>query len=98
MKLKQGFRFVLMAVLLDCGCVTEPKAASFPEVSELSSQSTFPDPLIKSNGDKVSTREEWLEKRRPEIKALFEHYMYGAIPPKPASMKVQSLGDYTDFL
>jgi dienelactone hydrolase len=32
------------------------------------------------NGDKVTTKEQWESKRRPELKALFEHYMYGARP------------------
>jgi len=96
MKSKRGSVFI--AVLLYYGSVTMPKAASFPEISELPIQSNLPNPLVKLNGERVSSREEWIEKRRPEIKALFEHYMYGAIPPQPGSMKVKSAGDYADFL
>jgi hypothetical protein len=29
----------------------------------------------------VATREQWFEQRRPELKALFQHYMYGWFPP-----------------
>src|SRR5262249_55579382 len=28
-------------------------------------------------------KEQWLQKRRPELKALFQHYMYGNFPPRP---------------
>src|SRR5262249_38379150 len=40
----------------------------------------------------------WSDRRRPELKGLFEKYMYGAIPPKPAAMKTLTLGEYDDFL
>ena len=32
------------------------------------------------DGTKVTSKEQWNEKRRPELKALFQHYMYGALP------------------
>jgi hypothetical protein len=41
----------------------------------------FPDPLVMFDGTKVTTKEQWVEKRRPELKALFQHYMYGTTPP-----------------
>jgi dienelactone hydrolase len=41
------------------------------------------------DGTKVTTKEQWAEKRRPELKALFQHYMYGTIPPAaPVTAKV----------
>ena len=33
-----------------------------------------------------SSPEQWTEPRRPELKALFEHYMYGEMPRPPASV------------
>jgi hypothetical protein len=33
------------------------------------------------NGERVTTKEQWFDKRRPELKALFQHYMYGYLPP-----------------
>jgi hypothetical protein len=32
------------------------------------------------NGQRVATKEQWVEQRRPELKALFQHYMYGYLP------------------
>ena len=33
------------------------------------------------NGQRVTTADQWTNQRRPELKALFEHYMYGHMPP-----------------
>jgi hypothetical protein len=35
------------------------------------------------DGRPVSSREMWENERRPELKALFQHYMYGTLPPVP---------------
>jgi hypothetical protein len=56
-------------------------AADFPEPAKLPSQPDLPDPLVMFDGSRVKTKEQWVEKRRPELKALFQHYMYGALPP-----------------
>src|SRR5262245_19501097 len=55
--------------------------ADFPPVSQLPSRPELPDPLVMLNGDRVTTKEQWFDKRRPELKALFQHYMYGTFPP-----------------
>jgi hypothetical protein len=51
-----------------------------------------------SDGRKVSSSQEWFEQRRPELKALFEHYMYGSIPAKTGQPKTHIIGEYNDFL
>jgi hypothetical protein len=56
-------------------------AADLPPVAKLPSHPELPDPLIMFNGDKVTNKEQWLEKRRPELKELIQHYMYGYLPP-----------------
>ncbi len=33
------------------------------------------------NGTPIATREQWFEQRRPELKSLLQHYMYGWFPP-----------------
>jgi hypothetical protein len=58
-------------------------AADFPPVDKLPAKPELPDPLVMLNGDKVTTKEQWFDKRRPELKELFQHYMYGYFPPKP---------------
>jgi hypothetical protein len=70
----------------------------FPEPSALKPQPGLPDPLVMFDGRRVTSREQWVRERRPELKALFEHYMYGTIPPKPAHTQVKVLGEYRDFL
>lgn len=60
---------------------------TFPAASELPAHANLPDPLIGFDGEKVRSRSQWQEQRRPELKALFQHYMYGEMPPKPGEVK-----------
>jgi hypothetical protein len=61
-------------------------ADDFPSVDKLPSHPELPDPLVMLNGKKVTTKEEWVEKRQPELKKLFQHYMYGYLPAKPKNL------------
>jgi hypothetical protein len=64
-------------------------SAEFPAPKDLPSRPELPDPLVMMDGTKVTTKDQWNEKRRPELKALFQHYMYGTIPPaRPVAAKV----------
>jgi hypothetical protein len=58
-------------------------AEDFPDVSQLPSHAELPDPLVMLNGKRVASKDQWVNQRRPELKALFQHYMYGAFPPAP---------------
>lgn len=56
----------------------ESKAGSLP----------IPDVLTCSDGTKVTTKEQWLEKRRPELLKLFEREVYGRTPGgRPAGVR-----------
>ena len=68
--------------------------AEFPEVSKLPSRPDLPDPLVTFDGERVTTKEQWVEKRRPELKALFQYYMYGTMPAAPD--KVESAVERED--
>ncbi len=46
----------------------------------------LPDPLLFSDGSKVSDARSWLDRRRPEILKLFEDYVYGRPPEKPGKI------------
>jgi hypothetical protein len=100
---KAGARLLALWVLLGVAglpgeYVSGAATKSFLEVSALPGQSTFPDPLVMLDGRRVTSSAQWVSERRPELKALFQHYMYGAIPPKPPHMEPRMLGEYHDFL
>jgi hypothetical protein len=60
--------------------------AELPPVAKLPSQPALPDPLVMLDGKRVTSKEEWVETRRPELKELFQHYMYGYFPPRPKNL------------
>jgi dienelactone hydrolase len=47
----------------------------------------LPDCLKMFDGRRVTTAEQWKRERRPELKILFQHYMYGYMPPPPANVR-----------
>lgn len=60
-----------------------PARQAFPEVSQLPAVRELPDPLVMFDGRRVMSPEQWRSERRPELKALFQHYMYGYMPAAP---------------
>jgi hypothetical protein len=77
---------VLLAVL---GVTPSPagKEALAP-ADKLPAHKDLPDPLVMLNGQRVATKEQWFKERRPELKMLFQHYMYGYAPPAPDQVVV----------
>jgi hypothetical protein len=65
--------------------------ADFPPPDKLPSRPELPDPLVMFDGTRVTTREQWETKRRPELKQLFQHYMYGVRPADPARVEAKVL-------
>lgn len=59
-------------------------SADFPAPETLPASSTLPDPLLMRDGTRITTATAWRTKRAPELRALFQHYMYGAQLPAPA--------------
>ena len=98
-----NLRFVsiltLAVALRSASILAAPSGAPpFPEPSALKPQAALPDPLVMFDGRRVTSRDQWFKERRPELQALFQHYMYGAIPPKPAHAQAKVVGEYQDFL
>ena len=58
----------------------------------------LPDPLMMKDGKPVKNRKVWEQKRRPELKALFQKEMYGQIPPKPEKIEFKVQNQHDDFL
>jgi len=100
----RGARLVAIAYLLNLMGTLQIKGqvaaheSAFPDASALPLQPGLPDPLVMLDGRRIDSPKQWLTDRRPELKALFEHYMYGPIPPKPKQMETKVLGNYPDFL
>ena len=71
--------------------VTTAARAQFPPPNELPQQAALPDPLVMRDGVPVATADAWRTRRRPELRALFEHYMYGRYPAAPARVTARVL-------
>ena len=56
-------------------------------------QYSLPDLLTLDNGRRVTTAQQWTQKRRGEVLRLFEKQMYGKAPgaPKKMTFKVASI-------
>jgi len=76
-----------LAVLGACTSGSERARGEFPEVSKLPAQAEMPDPLVMLDGQRVKDGQEWFDRRRPELKALFQHYMYGTPPSAPEKIQ-----------
>ncbi len=88
---------IVAALLLLATAMSTP-AQPFPSIEQLPARAGWPEPLVMLDGSKVKSRREWEEKRRPELKLLFQHYMYGSIPSRPARVEFSVQGTYPDFL
>ncbi|HEX4945427.1 MAG TPA: acetylxylan esterase [Blastocatellia bacterium] len=75
--------FVSLLIVTFCVGTSLGQVPSFPAVTALPEQKDLPDPLKMFDGKLVTTKQQWLKQRRPELKALFQHYMYGYLPAAP---------------
>jgi len=84
--------FILFALLVAAGCGGSPAVSryepprDFPDASQLPVHKELPDPLVMMDGRKVTSKAMWENERKPELKALFQHYMYGTLPPVPGKV------------
>jgi hypothetical protein len=81
-------RFIFILVFL-LSVFAVSRAAELPDPVDLPSRPELPDPLVMLNGDKITTKEDWINKRRPELKTLFQHYMYGYFPDTPKKVEAK---------
>lgn len=65
----------------------EMSAIRMPGFSELTPRKELPDPLRCLDGTKVTSAEEWHRKRKPEVRELFRHFVYGHTPPAPGNLR-----------
>lgn len=81
---RSGIVMLTVASIALAACATK-----FPAVAELPPQPGLPDPLVTQSGKKVATAEQWRNERRPELAAMFQHYMYGHLPTAPEKMSAK---------
>jgi len=85
-------RLLLPLAALGAFAVTLPALpADLPPPDKLPSIPEMPSPVVMRDGTKVTTKADWESKRRPELKELFEHYMYGKYPAKPEKVTAKVL-------
>jgi hypothetical protein len=66
---------------------TEFELCPTPEPLDLPLRPDLPDPLVTfCDAEAVADSASWEAARRPEIRALFEHYVYGRAPAPPAGL------------
>lgn len=66
-----------------------PTWADFPKPENLPKQTGLPDLLKTMDGMSITTTEQWETIRKPELRKLFQHYMYGTLPTNlPFTSKV----------
>ena len=70
-------RSSLLAIAVLLFIVHAASGGDFPPVEQLPINPQLPDPLVMMDGSRVTSKRQWNEERRPELKALFQHYMYG---------------------
>lgn len=71
----------LLFILGLCLMPSKRARADLPDPEKLPVRGDWPEPLAMLDGTKVVSKEDWINKRRPELKELFQHYMYGHFPP-----------------
>ena len=77
--------FVALIIVALAVSVERAAALSFPEVKDLPVQTNMPDVMTMADGAKVTTVEQWRQ-RREEMKEILEHYELGHAPPPPGNV------------
>ena len=75
------------------GPVQSPAAdgpTTFPAVSDLPVQTNMPNALITTDGQTITTPEQW-QQHRAAVKAIIEHYALGHAPPPPGNVRGHEL-------
>jgi len=86
----------MRSLLLLAATTTSLIATELPgDPAKLQQLPGFPDPLMMFDGTKVVTKEDWESKRKPELKELFQRFMYGRYPDAKATVTAKTLYEDT---
>ncbi|MBO7533005.1 MAG: hypothetical protein J6T46_03375, partial [Victivallales bacterium] len=58
----------------------------------------LPDPLLRDDGSRVATAQEWMAFQRPKILDVFKKWEYGEILPRPQLLRFELLSQKDDAL
>ena len=58
----------------------------------------LPDLLVCLDGTKIKTAEDWVKYRRPEVKRLFEDFVYGRSPSNNGYLKFEVIDEFKNAL
>jgi endo-1,4-beta-xylanase len=87
----------LVVLLLSAGACPVVGAGKGPPkpADDLPAIKELPNPFTFSDGSAVRTKADW-ERRRQELKGLFQDYVYGHLPPRPKKMTIKRGDVVTD--
>lgn len=51
----------------------------------------YPDLLVKADGSRILSKEQWFTERAPELRELIQKLEYGVMPPKPSAFEAALL-------
>lgn len=92
-----SLRAWMVSAGLTAGVLVSPlvhAADELPAADQLPEQVDLPDPLKLRDGRAVTTQGAWQEQRKPELRRLFQHYMYGYLPaPVPIEARTTKTAD-----
>ena len=66
---------ILTFVIITVGCQSSKETQSFTRLN-----TELPNPLEYFDGSPIKTKEDWNNRRRPEILSLFKENIYGTVP------------------
>jgi pimeloyl-ACP methyl ester carboxylesterase len=78
----------VLAAAMTIAAVASGEEFALPDPAALAASAALPDALVSFSGERITTREAWLEKRAPELRRLVQNYEYGYLPP-PAKVEAK---------
>jgi hypothetical protein len=82
--------FIALLALSACATPRHSAQIKFADVKDLPIQTNLPDPLILSDGQKITTPEQWMQ-HREAMRAIIQYYAIGEAPPPPGNVTGQEL-------
>ncbi len=89
-------RTILFFMITSCAASAVDDGFNYDE--EKVPKFTLPDPLVRADGSKVASVDEWKGKRRGEVLELFRDQMYGRMPGRPEGMRFKVFDEETKAL